>query len=93
MSYRVDYNPEVKDRYPSKVKIRRDLPIRQILLIAAAIAACFGIACSGVLRFLIPGDQAVTAAAFSGMVEDIGAGESVRQAFLDFCKEIILNAG
>ena len=26
------------------------------------------------------------------LVDDIGAGESVRQAFLNFCKEIILNA-
>lgn len=92
MSYRVDYNPEMKNRYPTFIKIRKKLPIRPLLLSAVAIAACYGVFRSGVLRFLIPGDPAVTTAAFSGMVDDIGAGESVRQAFLTFCKEIIVNA-
>lgn len=92
MSYRVDYNPEMKNRYPSMIKIEKKLPVRPILLSIAAIAFCYGIFCSGVLRFLIPGDPAVTTAAFSEMVDDIGAGESVRQAFLSFCKEIIINA-
>ena len=92
MSYRVDYNPEMKKRYPTFIKIRKKLPIRQLLLSVIAIAACYGIIRSGVLRLLIPGDPVVTTAAFTGMVEDIGAGESVRQAFLTFCKEIIVNA-
>ena len=91
MSYRVDYNPEMKKRYPTFIKIRKKLPVR-LLLSLVAIAACYGVFCSGVLRLLIPGDLAVTTAAFSGMVDDIGAGESVRQAFLAFCKEIIVNA-
>ena len=93
MSYRVDYNPEMKNRYPSIIKIKKKLPLRPILLSVTAIAVCYGIFRSGVLQFLIPGDPAVTTAAFSGMVDDIGAGESVRQAFLSFCKEIIVNAG
>ena len=92
MSYRVDYNPEMKNRYPSVIRIKKKLPIRQILLPVAAIATCCGILFSGLLRFLIPGDAAVTTVAFSGMVDDISTGESVRQAFLNFCKEIILNA-
>lgn len=92
MSYRVDYTPEMKERYPTFIKIRKKLPIRPLLLFVIAIAACYGIFRSGVLRLLIPGDPAVTTAAFSGMVDDIGAGESVRQAFLAFCKEIIVNA-
>ena len=58
MSYRVDYNPEVKDRYPSKVKIKKELPVGKILLSVAAIAACYGIVSSGALRHLIPGDPA-----------------------------------
>ena len=87
MSYRVDYNPEMKKHYPSVIKIRKKLPVRPLLLSAVTIAACYGIFCSGVLRLLIPGDPAVTTAAFSGMADDIGAGESVRQAFLTFCKD------
>ena len=93
MSYRVDYNPEMKNRYPNFVKIKRKLPVRPILLSVAAVAIIYGIVSSGLLRFLIPGEPAVTTAAFNGMMEDIGAGESVRQAFLAFCKEIIQNGG
>lgn len=93
MSYRVDYNPEMKNRYPSKIKIRKKLPVRPILLAVVGVTVIWGICSSGILRFLIPGDEAVTTAAFSGMVDEIGAGESVRQAFINFCKEIIVNAG
>ena len=92
MSYRVDYNPEMKNRYPSTFRVKKKLPMRLILISVAAMAVCGCILFSGVLRFLIPGDAAVTTAAFSGMVDDIGAGESVRQAFLTFCREIIINA-
>lgn len=92
MSYRVDYDPEMKNRYPSYIRIKRKLSVRPLLLFVAVIAACYGIFRSGLLRHFIPGDPAVTTAAFSGMMDDIGAGESVRQAFLEFCKEIIVNA-
>lgn len=93
MSYHVDYNPEMKYRYPIRIKIKKKFPIRSLLLSTATIAACYGIFRSGALRFLIPGNADVTSAAFSGMVEDIGGGESVRQALLTFCKEIIVHAG
>lgn len=92
MSYCVDYNPEMKKRYPAYIKVRRKVPVRALLLAVAVIIVCYGIFYSGLLRLLIPGDPAVTTAAFSGMVEDVVAGESVRQAFLEFCKEIIVNA-
>lgn len=93
MSYHIDYNPETKNRYPTFVKTRREIPVRRLLLPIAVIMVCYGIISSGLLRYLIPGDPAVTTAAFSGMVDEIGTGESVRQAFLNFCKEIIVNAG
>lgn len=92
MSYCVDYNPEMKKRYPTYTKVRRKVSVRSLLLAVAVIVVCYGIFRSGLLRFFIPGDPAVTTAALSGMVDDIGAGESVRQAFLTFCKEIIVNA-
>ena len=40
-------------------------------------------------QYLIPGDAAVTAAAFEEMIAGIGAGEPLRQAFGDFCREIL----
>ena len=92
MSYHVDYNPEMKKRYPIHIKFRRKLPIRPLCISLVAIVACYGVFQSGVLRFLIPGNPVVTTAAFSGMVEDITTGDSVRQALLSFCKEVIVNA-
>ena len=92
MSYRVDYNPEMKKRYPSFIKRRRKVPVRLLLIAIAAVSICYGIYSSDLLRYLIPGNPAVTTAAFSAMVDHIEAGEAVRQAFIDFCKEIIVNA-
>lgn len=92
MSYRVDYNPEMKKRYPSYIKIRKNAPARALLVAVAVIIICYGIHCGDLLRYFIPGDPAVTTAAFYGMVDNIEAGKTVRQAFLDFCKEIIVNA-
>ena len=92
MSYRVDYSPELSKQYPSAVKIPKRIPLRPILLSVGAILVCYGIYRSGALKLLSPGDPTVTTAAFSGMVDDIGAGESVREAFLTFCKEIIIHA-
>ena len=93
MSYCVDYNPEMKNRYPSLSGIRKRLPVTPILWSVVGIAVIYGIFRSDVWQYLIPGDPAVTTAAFSSMVDDIGEGESIRQAFLTFCKEIIFSAG
>lgn len=92
MSYRVDYNPEMKNRYPALVKIKRKLPVWPLLLSVVIIIVYYTVYHNRLLHHLIPGDAAVTTAAFSTMVDDIGAGESVRQAFLGFCKEIVVNA-
>ena len=92
MGYHINYNPEMKDRYPTKVDCKKNFLIRKIVVSIVVGVFVVGIVVSGALRSLIPGDAAVTVAAFSGMVEDIEAGETVRQAFLSFCKEIIVNA-
>lgn len=92
MSYRVDYNPQMKNRYPSFIKKRRKVPVRPLLIAITAIAISYSIYRSDLLHYLIPGDTAVTTAAFSEMVDNIEAGKNVRQAFLGFCKEIIVNA-
>ena len=92
MSYRVDYNPEMKNRYPSFIKTRKKVLLRPLLIGVAAVIICYGIYSSDLLCYLIPGDPTTTTAAFSEMVDNIESGKNVRQAFLDFCKEIIVNA-
>ena len=89
MSYSVNYNPELKDRYPSAENPGRKFSVK-LLLWCAAIAVLLLVVSRGeVLRICLPGEPDVTADAFSAMVEQIGAGESVQEAFVDFCKEII----
>ena len=92
MSYFVEYDPELKSRYPTLQSVKRKFPIKGVVAAASVFAAVYILAGSGVLRHLIPGDPDVTAAAFFDMVDRIGAGESVQEAFIDFCKEIILDA-
>ena len=91
MSYCVEYNPELRKRYPELKKPRMKLPVGALLCSVAAVAAVYMIVTSGVLRYLIPGDPDVTTAALETLVDEIGAGEPVREAFVDFCKEIILS--
>lgn len=91
MSYCVEYNPELKNRYPELKKPRVIVPVGAFFCCILAIAALYIITTSGVLRYLIPGDPDVTTAAFETLVDEIGAGEPVREAFVDFCKEIIFS--
>ena len=89
MSYSVAYSPETKDRYPTFQQTKRKFPVRPIVWCVALIAAAYIITSNGVLRYCIPGDPDVTVAAFSEMVAEIREGETVRDAFVDFCKQVI----
>lgn len=92
MSYCVEYNPELKNRYPIYERQRIKLPIRALFWSIAVIAMMYMVASGGLLQYLIPGDPDVTTAAFSTLVDEIGEGEPVREAFVEFCKEIIFSA-
>ena len=65
--------------------------MKKILALALASAMLLALVACGNTQPPVD-DPAVTTAAFSGMVDNIEAGEPVRQAFIDFCKEIIINA-
>lgn len=87
MSYYIQYDPKLNRRYPSRAdKRRRFLLAMGFFAVLAVIGALFR---ENIADFLIPGDRAVTVPAFSQMVEDIGAGKSVSESFLAFCKQII----
>jgi len=92
MSYCVEYEPQKKKHYPTVIRSNRKPPIGIFIWSAVAIAAVYALISSGVLRYFIPGDPEVTTTAFSLLVEEIGEGEPVREAFLSFCREIIVNA-
>ena len=87
MSYYIQYDPKLKRRYPSIADKRR----RIILSLAffAVVAVIGALIRENIANFLIPGDRSVTVPAFSQMVDQIGAGESVSEAFFAFCRQII----
>ena len=89
MSYHVEYNPELKIRYPFQRKKKR------ISIIPIVILGCLAVVLmtkAHVLRFLIPGDPDITTTAFNGMVERIEKGIPIGDSLVAFCEEIIENA-
>ncbi len=88
MSYHITYNPDLSKRYPTEKK-DRNKPLKSAMLLLAIFVAVYVFTQSGVLRYLIPGDPEITAEAFSTMVKRVGDGETVGNAVVDFCKQII----
>ncbi len=87
MSYYLQYEPDLRKRYPTIPDKRRR--IVRILAFVAALAVTGVIFRKHIAEFLIPGDPDITVPAFAQMVESIEAGESVGDSFLAFCKQII----
>ena len=90
MSYNITYNPDLKRRYPARRKGRCN-PINIVVILLVGSVAMYGLMRSGIMRYFIPGDPEITVEAFSTMVARVGQGESVGNAVVDFCKEIINN--
>ena len=88
MSYSVHYNPELGRRYPSKVKDQRNLTRPIIILMIVAVVVYASVQ-SGMVKFLIPGNPEITTAAFSQLIEQVAAGESVGQSIRTFCEDVI----
>lgn len=90
MSYTVEYNPELRNSYPMECKKTRKLPIKALVIAMGIFIVLYALNTAGVLRLLIPGDPAVTAGAFSSMVENVRAGQTVSEAIFSLFKDIIL---
>ncbi len=87
MSYRIQYSHEFAKHYPIKKNRKRGLLPFAIIMVALLVAyLVFG---TGIADIFLPGDQDVAASAFSGLVESVESGNSIRNALLDLCREII----
>ena len=89
MSHYLQYEPKLRKRYPLIADKRRRFLRILFLFTVLAVAGIFFR--ERIADFLIPGDRSVTVPAFSEMVESIGAGESVRDSFMVFCRKILAN--
>ena len=89
MSYTVEYNPELRKSYPMKKRIVTNFPIKPVAITLGILVALFVVHRLDVLHWIIPGDPAVTTGAFSSMVEDVRSGQTVSDAIVSFCKNVI----
>lgn len=90
MSYSVNYNPELRKKYP-KNNIRRKFPVKQTAVIVVILLCVSILAHSGLEMLLLPGNPDVTASALSTLTEKISNGEPIKDAVYCFCEEIINN--
>lgn len=88
MSYHITYNPDLDQKYPFVRKSRCKLLTIAIVLLVCFVAV-YVLAQSDIMYYLIPGDPQITVEAFFAMVERVGQGETVGNAVVGFCKEII----
>ncbi len=88
MGYTVEYNPELTKRYPTEKYQSKKTPI--ILIVSLILIIGLYITTrESIYQLMIPGDPQVTTAAFSEMMDQIAAGESLKDSFFAFCEDII----
>lgn len=95
MSYRVEYSASGIVRKEIKRKNGRILLLTAVcFLIFLLIVGGFWPRGAQALReMLLPGDSAVTAAAWEELTQELHAGAPVGSAVENFCREIFANAG
>lgn len=95
MSYRVEYASSGIKRKQIRQRRDRTLLLTGVcFLIFLLIAGGFWPRGAQVLRnMLLPGDSAVTAAAWAELTRELHAGAPLGSAVENFCREIFANAG
>lgn len=93
MSYQIQYGQTMTKTVIAETRnnAKRSPAIKWIGFSCVLLFVVF-LGSAGYLDFLIPGDKEVTTAAFESMVEDVRAGESVKDAVAAFCLEILDSA-
>lgn len=90
MAYKINYdhNEQVDVNVKGKVKGRNFA----VLLIVLLFVLCFVTPIRrAALDFLIPGDSTVTTRAASDLLNNLKNGQPMKEAFTDFCIEIVEN--
>ncbi len=95
MSYRVEYSSSgIKRKQISSPQGRTFLLTAVCFLIFLLMVGGFWPRGAQALRdMLLPGDSAVTAAAWAELTQELHAGAPVGSAVENFCREIFANAG
>lgn len=92
MAYRITYGAmSFRKRLKQIRGTKQFYRIKYALLTAVATVSVL-LGRFGVFDFLIPGDKEVTTTAFYNMIDDIGNGETIVEAFTTFCEVIVEEA-
>ncbi len=89
MGYRIQYTPEFNKRYAPKAGHKRNF--MPLLVVSAVLIALYIGVQTNIIGSILPGDKAITATAFSELVQSVESGVSVRESLLLFCREVIVN--
>ena len=93
MAYQIRYGQTMtKQPIRERKKAGKKTPALKWIALCLALLVVVFLGNSGYLDFLIPGDNAVTTAAFESMVTHVREGVTVRDAFTEFCLQILNGA-
>ena len=94
MSYQIAYpgTNHMEQNYTQRTKKNKIFPVVVILCVTILAVLVYTLGLDAVSSFLIPGNDAVTVAAFEQMQADLKGGMPVKDAVTVFCKEIIESA-
>lgn len=92
MAYQIKYKTVGSKKY-AKYKPSIQKPGKRFwILLTATVLLLVALAGEPIKRFLLPGDPEITEKALSNMVEDLRAGEPIKDAITAFCQDILRNA-
>ena len=92
MSYYIEYNPELRAKYPAANAGKRVTPIFKVLICLIVIAmVTFSIFKFNIGYYIIPGNPKITIEAFNSMIHNVQNGSPINDAVFSFCKDIVLN--
>ena len=93
MGYQISYeNGGVKTNFTGKKQFDKMKGIRVAILIVIGIFLVACISSEEFRHLLLPGNEEVTRAAVTDLVESIQSGEGMEEAITAFCRQIIENA-
>ena len=92
MGYRIHYGENVIKEYIPESKNRSNIKLLWVLIVCCAFIFAFSRNKDTIINYLLPGNKEVTRAAISTFADDLRHGESLSDAAVAFCREIIENA-
>lgn len=93
VSYMIRYGQEMKQERRLKQKYIHQWICWFCLAVAVMTGFLWPQAREVAQQLLCPWLEEGTVVAFQGMIQRIGAGSAVPVAFVEFCREIVINAG